>query len=366
MAEPQTPEATVDRDWSRLVDLPRLIAWLDENNVGAGPLTDVTALGGGTQNILLAFIRAERRYVLRRPPLFPQRDGNVTIRREARFLTALRNTSVPHPTLVAACADPETLGAAFYVMERIEGFNAHAGPLPEPHAGSAVIQREMGFALIDGLIELGSVDPFAAGLSDMGRVEGYLERQVPRWLKQLDDYEAYPNWFGKKGLPNVDLIAAWLTRNRPEGFTPGIVHGDYHLSNVLYRPDGPELAAIVDWELASIGDPLVDLGWVLATWPDPTGPVVGTVGTEPWIGFPTAAELVDHYARRARRDLSRIRWYAVLGCFRLGILIEGTYARASAGLADLATGARLHAQAVFLFERASKLIGGNRPLTSID
>lgn len=354
-----------DRDWSRLVDLVRLEEWLDAAGVGVGPLENVTALAGGTQNILLAFDRAGEPYVLRRPPLFPQYDGNATIRREARFLTALRGSDVPHPPIIADCSDPDILGACFYVMKRIEGFNAH-DRLPPLHAGDASIQRAMGFALIDGIVALGRIDPFAVGLGDIGRVEGYLDRQVPRWLKQLDDYRQYDGWPGAAGLPGVDAVAEWLAAHKPDTFTPGIVHGDYHLSNVMFCPDGPELAAIVDWELASIGDPLVDLGWVIATWPDPEGPVQGTVGAAPWMGFPTATELVEHYGRHSARDLSRIRWYAVLGCFRLGILVEGTHARAFAGKADAVTGDRLHAQAVFLFERASRLIASDRPLSTVD
>lgn len=365
MSDTMLSHAGADRDWHRLIDLARLEQWLDAEGVGSGPLENVRPLAGGTQNILLAFDRNGEPYVLRRPPLFPQYDGNATIRREARFLTALRGSSVPHPPIIADCPDPDVLGASFYVMRRIDGFNAH-DRLPPLHAGDAAIQRAMGFALVDGIVALGRIDPFAVGLGDVGRVDGYLDRQVPRWLKQLDDYRQYDGWPGSDTLPGVAAVAEWLSENKPETFTPGIVHGDYHLSNVMFRSDGPELAAIVDWELASIGDPLVDLGWVVATWPDPSGPVPGTVGAQPWTGFPTAAELVAHYGRHSDRDLSRIRWYAVLGCFRLGILVEGTHARAFAGKADPVTGDRLHAQAVFLFDRASRLIEGARPLSAID
>ena len=354
-----------DRDWSRLVDLAILENWLDVAGVGSGPLENVAQLAGGTQNILLAFDRDGEHYVLRRPPLFPQYDGNATIQREARFLTALRGSDVPHPPMIAACSDSQILGGSFYVMKRIEGFNAH-NHLPQLHASSIAIRRAMGFSLIDGIIALGRVDPFAVGLGDVGRVGGYLDRQVPRWLRQLDDYREHDNWPGTEALPHRSTVADWLSAHKPESFTPGIVHGDYHLSNVMFRPDGPELAAIVDWELASVGDPLVDLGWVVATWPDPTGPVQGTVGAEPWTGFPTAAELVEHYGRRSGRDLSRIRWYVVLACFRLGILVEGTYARSLSGKADPIIGERLHSQAVFLFERAANLILGNRTLSTID
>lgn len=365
MSDSFLSHAGADRDASRLVDLARLEQWLDDAGVGSGPLENVVPLAGGTQNILLAFDREGERYVLRRPPLFPQYDGNATIRREARFLTALRGSDVPHPPIVADCPDHDVLGASFFVMSRIDGFNAH-DRLPPLHAESALIQRAMGFALVDGIVALGRIDPFAVGLGDIGRIDGYLDRQVPRWLKQLDNYRQYEGWPGASGLPGVQTVADWLSAHKPEGFTPGIVHGDYHLSNVMFRPDGPELAAIVDWELASIGDPLVDLGWVVATWPGAEGPVPGTVGAHPWIGFPTAQELVEHYGRNSSRDLSHIRWYAVLGCFRLGILVEGTHARSFAGKADPAIGDRLHAQAVFLFDRASKLIAGNPPLSTID
>lgn len=366
MSKKPSDGSGVNQDWGQLVDLARLEAWLNDQQIGSGPLENVHALAGGTQNILLAFERNGRRYVLRRPPLFPQYDGNATIRREARFLTALRGSDVPHPPIIADCPDPDVLGAAFYVMEHIEGFNAHDRRLPPPHADSAEIQRAMGFSLIDGIVALGRIDPFEVGLGDIGRVEGYIDRQVPRWLKQLADYSQYEGWPGPDGLPGVQAVGEWLAKNKPASFIPGIVHGDYHLSNVMFRPDGPELAAIVDWELASIGDPLVDLGWVVATWPDPEGPVPGTVGADPWIGFPTARELVDHYGRQSERDLSHIRWYVVLGCFRLGILVEGTHARAFAGKADPVVGDRLHAQARFLFERAGRLIAGNRPLSAID
>ena len=142
----------------------------------------------------------------------------------------------------------------------------------------------------------------------------------------------------------------------PGRFEPGIIHGDYHLANVMFRHDGPELAAIVDWELTTIGDPLVDLGWVLATWPDPSGPAHGTVGAEPWPGFPRADELVAHYARHSTRDVSGIAWHAVLGCYKLGIVNEGTYARACAGKASMETGRFLHRFAIGLLERAQRWI----------
>ena len=133
-----------------------------------------------------------------------------------------------------------------------------------------------------------------------------------------------------------------------------MIHGDYHLANVLYRFDGPELAAIVDWELTTIGDPLLDLGWLLATWPE--GGEAGNVSVTPWDGFPTADELVERYAGQTDRDLTHMRWYGVLACYKLGIILEGTHARAAAGKAEQATGEALHNQTLGLFRRALRWI----------
>lgn len=332
-----------------MINLGALEGWMDREGLGDGPLEDVRSLAGGTQNILLRFRRGDRDFVLRHPPEHPRPESNETMRREARVLGALADGDVPHPPLVAACGDESVLGAAFYLMEPVEGFNPTAG-LPPLHAGSPGIRHRMGLAMVEGIAALGAVDHVAAGLGDFGRPEAYLERQVARWRKQLDGYAALDGWPGPEILPGVKPVAAWLEANRPETFTPGILHGDYHLANVMFRPDGPELAAIVDWELATIGDPLIDLGWLLATWPGGDGE--STVRVEPWEGFPTADELVDHYAAHSSRDLSAIGWYRVLACYKLGILLEGTHARACAGRAPRETGDKLHGRAVRLFERA--------------
>ena len=332
-----------------MIDLEALGRWMDRERLGDGPIDDVRQLAGGTQNILLRFRSGNREFVLRHPPEHPRPESNETMRREARVLGALADTDVPHPRLIAACGDEAVLGAAFYLMEPIEGFNPTSG-LPPLHAGSAQVRRRMGLAMVEGIAALGAVDYLAVGLGDFGRPEAYLERQVARWKKQLDGYAALDGWTGPDTLPGIEPVARWLESRRPQQFTPGILHGDYHLANVMFRNDGPELAAIVDWELATIGDPLIDLGWLLATWPSDDG--ASTVKVEPWDGFPTADELVDHYAARSARDLSAIGWYKVLACYKLGILLEGTHARACAGRAPRDVGERLHGRAVRLFERA--------------
>jgi aminoglycoside phosphotransferase (APT) family kinase protein len=341
--------------WKDLVDLGKLGAWMDDRGLGRGTIENPTALAGGTQNILLRFERDGRGYILRRSPRSPRGDGNATNRREARVLGALAGSDVPHPGLIAACASTDVIGAAFYLMEPVDGFNAMVA-LPPMHAGDAAIRRRMGFALVDGALALGRVDYRAAGLEDFGKIDGFLERQVPRWRALLDSYHEYKDWPGSGSMPELDEVADWLTHNQPAHFSPGLMHGDYHLANVMFRNDGPELAAIVDWELATIGDPLIDVGWIMASWPDADGRSISGIHMRPWDGFPAAGELMAHYASHSTRDTSRLRWYGVLGCYKLGIILEGTYARACAGAADNATGDRLHIACIKLFQRAARII----------
>ncbi len=338
------------------VDLDALTRWMDGRGLGAGALEDVKRLTGGTQNILLRFRRGQRTYVLRRPPPHLRGNSNETMRREARVLAALAGTDVPHPGLIAACPEDDVIGAAFYLMEPVDGFNPTEG-LPPLHAESVAVRRRMGLSLVEGIAALGALDYRERGLEGLGKVEGYLERQTPRWKAQLASYAEFPDWTGPGAIPGVETVAAWLDANRPTGFEPGIIHGDYHLANVMYRHDTGDLAAIVDWELTTIGDPLLDLGWLLATWPLDDRPSDVGVSVTPWTGFPTAAELVEHYRARTSRDMAALDWYAVLACYKLGIILEGSNARASAGKAPREIGDRLHAHTVSLFERALRWVG---------
>jgi aminoglycoside phosphotransferase (APT) family kinase protein len=346
-----------EETWRELVDLERLEAWMDERGIESGPLEDLTQLTGGTQNILLKFSRGGRPFVLRRPPRHPRMNGNDIMRREARVLGALASTDVPHPRLIAACDTEDILGVAFYLMEPVDGFNATVG-LPKLHAGDPAVRRRMGLSMIDASLALGRVDHLAVGLADFGKVEGYLQRQVPRWRALLESYREYEGWPGPGEIPGVDRVADWLEANRPASFTPGVIHGDYHLANVMFRHDSGELAAMVDWELATIGDPLIDLGWLLATWPEDDGSRPGSpVVVHPWEGFPKQTELVAHYAAGTTRDMRAVEWYAVLACYKLGIILEGSHARAFAGKAPRPIGDRLHATTLGLFERALARIG---------
>ena len=197
---------------------------------------------------------------------------------------------------------------------------------------------------------LGLIDPVAAGLGDLGRTDGWIDRQVPRWRKQLDSYGELDG-YGGLTIAGVDAVASWLDRHRPSQMLAGVIHGDFHFANVLIAPDRGEVAAIVDWELATLGHPLLDLGHLLATWPGQTGIV--TVDAP---NLPTADEVIERYAVLTGRDLDDLPWFRVLACYRLGIILEGSHARAAAGLAPAEIGDLLHANAVALFELALDLI----------
>lgn len=341
-------------DLSALVDLPRLASWLDDEGIGAGPIGQAVSLTGGTQNLLIRFVRGERSYVLRQPPP-PRAASDATVLREAAVLGALVDTDVPHPRLVAACGDSSVLGAAFLLTEAVDGFNPATG-LPDEYATRPDWRAAFGLAVVDGAAAIAALDHRTLGLGEFGRPDGFLGRQVGRWQAQLDSYREFA---GYRSTLAVQEIGHWLEANRPPDAPPGLVHGDLHLANVLLRHDRPALAAIVDWELATIGDPLVDLGWLLATWP--TGGVAGVepvTTIEPTEGLPTCDELIRRYGERSDRDLSHIVWYEVLACYKLAIVLEGTHARASAGLAPTATGERLHRCALGLLERGRARMSG--------
>lgn len=357
---------------TELVDTAALARWMDAEGLPGDAVTDARALAGGTQNLLMRFSRGGRDYVLRRGPRHLRRASNEVMRREARVLQALAGSDVPHPAYVAGPGEPTTGvagDAVFYLMAPVEGFNPTVG-LPDLHAGDATVRHRMGLEVADAVARLGQIDHEAVGLTDFGKPDGFLERQVPRWMAELDGYGDLDGYPGPQ-IPGLDQVAAWLDDNRPTSWRPGVMHGDYHLSNVMIAPDGPQVAAIVDWEMCTIGDPLLDLGWLLATWPigpGANGPAGAPSGADDSMasvvtgalgnvgGLPTPDELVAHYAERSTRDMSAIAWYTAMACFKLGIVLEGTHARACAGKAPKPTGDMLHAITLGLFARARTVI----------
>ncbi|MGU3498733.1 phosphotransferase family protein [Mycobacterium sp. C31M] len=337
---------------SMTMQFPWLIPWLDLHGVGAGPVDEMRSLSGGTQNQLIAFRRAARRYVLRMPPEVKRPNSDETMRREARVLKALATTPVPHPRLVAAESDTALMGSAFYVMEAVDGFVAPSG-WPDGFTDSPFPLHRIGMSTADALADLAAVDYASVGLGDMARPGSFLERQVPRWMWQLESYRPGPNY---EGLPmrTIDSVAQWLEGHRPISESSGIVHGDFHLGNVLLSADTGAVSAIVDWELATIGDPLLDLAQFLVCWPTANGrkafaeimPVPHTTA------LAAEREIILKYEARTGRDLDILPWYKVLAAFRLAVLLEGTAVRASRGEAPTALGEQFHRASTGLIEQA--------------
>jgi aminoglycoside phosphotransferase (APT) family kinase protein len=347
----------VQPDWLSpdVVDLAAVRRWGSGAGLD-GPITDVSRIGGGTQNVVLRLRWDGRDLVLRRPPEHPRASSNPALLREMQVLSALAGSDVPHPGYVAGCTDESVLGGVvFYLMEAVAGDNPGV-EVGEPYRSDPAARHAAGLDTAAALARLASVDHEAVGLTGVGRPEGFLERQVPRWTKHLRSYEDIPDYPGGL-LPHVDALAGWLDAHRPPDAPPGIVHGDYHLNNVLLSPETPGVAAVVDWEMTTIGDPLLDLGWLLVTWPSPgaeapTGAAIAELGD-----LPGPDELVAHYGTISDRDLSAVDWYTVLAGLKFAIVIEGTHARAMAGQADADVGLRLHRSAVAALEKAAAIAG---------
>jgi len=306
-----------------------------------------------SQNLLLRFVRDGTTHVLRRPPRHKRSNSDETMRREARILSALAGSDVPHPTLVAAESDESVLGASFYLMTMVDGFVPTVG-MPSLHAGDPGIRYRMGLSFVDAAAALAAVDHIAVGLGDFGRVEGYLERQVPRWRSQLESFSRLDGYPGPD-IPHLTEVGDWLEANCPLSSSPGLIHGDFHLGNVMFHNKSPDVVAVLDWELATVGDPLVDVGLILAMWPEPGGKSA-LMSVEPWEGFPSATDLLDRYRQVTGRDMSMVEWYTVLACFKTGIILEGTFARALSGQASREMGDLLHAVTLMLFERGWSII----------
>ena len=307
-----------------LIDEDALAAWLTDHVKGDPPLT-VARMGEatGVGNALFAVRWGERDLVLRRPPAAKVTASAGDTMRERRLLAALVDTDVRHPRLVAACDDVAVIGAPFLLMERIDGFTP-IDPLPDPFDHDASARHGLGMEMVDALAELAVVDWQAVGLEGFGKPDGFLARQVDRWLWQLDSYRS-------REIPELDMVSAWLRQNLPEPGPIGIMHGDYSTFNVMFAHGSPaHLAAILDWDTATIGETLMDVGHLLARWDEPgeEPTMLGSSDIPNRAGLPSRAELAARYAERTGFELAHLRYYEALSLFKLGCIMEGHYANA--------------------------------------
>jgi aminoglycoside phosphotransferase (APT) family kinase protein len=346
---------------SDLVNIDRLTEWLDANiaQLGSGPLV-AKVIHGGTSNVIISLSRGAETMVLRRPPAVPPPNSEKSIMREARVLSALNGTPVPHPYCFGRCEDPTVIGAPFYVMELVQGWAAELGDdsiSHRPPFDTSPYEYGIAYAMTDGLVALANVDYVAVGLEGFGRPEQYLERQVDRWESQLQSYASLYNYPGRD-LPGYDEAAAWLRANVPSTFKAGIIHGDVGTPNALFADAPPDrLTALIDWELSTIGDPLIDLAWLCNGLRDERTPHELPLGALYNVAnFPTCQELARYYAAGTGRDVSQFDYYRVLAKFKAGCILEYKVAQAEAGILSKKTGDFFSTLVLNNFAAASVLI----------
>lgn len=318
-----------------LIDVPQLTAYLRARLPEAdadAPLV-ISRHEAGYSNETFFITRGGRRWVLRRPPRGVLLPTAHDVLREYRVLSGLQAAGVRVPVTVLACDDPAVIGAPFYLME---------------HAGGVVIREEMPPALdspatctriseelVDGLVELHAVDYAAYGLDSLGRPDGYLERQLRRWQGQLD--LTLPR---TRSLPGIAGVGDWLRAHLPRSGPPTIVHGDYKLDNVVFSAGPPaRLLAILDWEMATLGDPLADVGWLAAYWGDTGEPpekmmIGGNKLSSTLPGFLTREQIVARYEERSGRSMQAFPFYHTFALWKLAIILEGLYAHYREGTAS--------------------------------
>jgi aminoglycoside phosphotransferase (APT) family kinase protein len=290
--------------------------------------------------------------------LHPRPTSDKTMLREIAVLRTLAGNDVPHPEFVAGCDDLDVLGVVFYLMEEVDGFNP-ATEVAAPYVDDPKMRHDVGLSYAASLAQLGNVAWEGSPLAAIRKPGSFLARQVPQFLGLLESYRH--DAYDPDSLSAVSELSAWLESNRPPDGTPGIMHGDPHLSNVLLSRQRPELAAFVDWEMCTVGDPLLDLGWMMVCWP--TEPNTIDVGAELAAlgGLADRAELLDAYLAAGGRDAFALDWYVALACFKLGIVIEGTWSRYLAGQANREAGERLHASAESLIDLGTRVTKGDNP-----
>lgn len=308
------------------LDTARLAEWMDGAALpGKGEPLHARFLSGGTQNVIYELVRGDARCVIRMPPPGAPPDRDKGILREWRIIEALDGTEVPHTKAIAVCDDPAVLGRPFYLMGFVDGWSPvdqHA-QWPEPFNTDLDARQGLSYQLAEGIALLSKVDWQAKGLADLGRPDGFHERQVARWISFLERIKA-------RELPGLDVATAWLQAHKPLDFIPGLMHGDYQFANVMYRHGAPaQLAALVDWEMGTVGDPKLDLGWMVQSWPENTNdPQKSEMSYVDMRGMPSREQVVAHYAEVSGRQVDDLDYYLVLAKWKLAIVLEQGFQRA--------------------------------------
>jgi aminoglycoside phosphotransferase (APT) family kinase protein len=346
---------TSEHDLTGLIDVPNLTRYLAERLPGSDAPLHIERHEAGYSNETFYITRGEDRWVMRRPPRGVFLPTAHDVLREYRVLTGLHGAGVRTPRTVLACEDAGVLGAPFYLMERVEG-TVIREEMP-PALDTSAERRRIGEELIDALAELHAVDYVASGLEGLGRPSGYLERQLRRWSGQLE-----LTLQRTRPLPGIEVVHGWLADRLPESGPPAIVHGDYKLDNVVMSAGAPaRLLAILDWEMATIGDPLADLGWLMAYW-GPTGEAVENMLagsnqlTTVLPGFLSQEEMIARYEARTGRPMLHFPFYLCLAVWKLTIIVEGLYAHYLDGTAANTRAAEFEWRVPLLVERMHRIM----------
>lgn len=321
-----------------MIDFERLAAWMDDRGLpGKGAPIQERFLSGGSQNEIYEIRRGDDVCVIRIPPPSAPASRDEGIAREWRIIEALDGTDVPHTPAVAMCDDASVLGRSFYLMGLVDGWSpmnmgrdddeAKVGApnraWPAPFDTDPDARAGLAYQLVEGAALLSKVDWQAKGLQDLGRPDGFHERQVDRWTAFLERIKG-------RELPGFDEAAAWLRAHRPIDYVPGIMHGDYQFANVMYKYGAPaRLAAIVDWEMGTVGDPKVDLAWVVQSWPEDTSASeAAESGYVDMRNMPSRQQLLEHYSKVSGRQVDDIDYYVILAKWKLAVVLEQGFQRA--------------------------------------
>lgn len=356
----------MSEELDRLVDRSALASFL-EDAVGPADGLSVERHQAGHSNETVFVRWGDREFVLRRPPAGATAESAHDVLREARFMDALADTTVPVPEIVATCDDHEVIGSDFVVMERLEGDVVRT---VEPDRFATPDQRRrIGETLLDTLVAIHDVDPEAVGLGEVGRPAGYLERQVDTWRTQLEEW-LLPATEHDRPVPAAGAVGEWLASNVPEEAAHRLVHGDYKLDNVMLGPGTPPtIVGVFDWEMATLGDPLADLAWLLLFWrdaddPEPDLPAELTPRLTAREGYPTRPALIERYESATGIDFEHRRFYYGLAAYKIATACEAMYFRYRSGEADDPMYPHLEAGVPAMMRRARRIVDGEAPIVT--